>query len=533
MDNQNLSDPGKIIELVSQRTDQERRLYSPDNPNPTEEQSSISSQDVLAYFDRNEVGDAELFVRLFRNKYTYDRNAGEWYTWSGHSWEKERFGRVMEDLDTVPRIYETELQRQLVRLKKDSNGNNQNDEPKILDALRRRIRALRSLKRKKNVLELAGAGSQSLGISGFEWDKRTCVLPCRNGVIELATGELLPGRQSDYLKSAAPLEYPGLHAEAPTWEKFLLEIFGGDQETVSYLQAILGYASSGRSIEHVFVVWYGPEGRNGKSTLIGILSHVLGPDLSGVLDVATLLAQKNVQNPAGPRPDILSLRGRRLCFSSESGEGHRLSSEKVKLLSGGDILSARAPHAREDVTFHPTHTLFFSTNHRPQISATDKALWARIHVFPFLLRFVDDPDPEKPNERPKDKHLLDKLKAEGPAILSWIVRGCLAWQRDGLQKPPAVANATAEYHEDMDLIKGFFEECCNTGQAASGRQTKASILWKAYEIWGKKQGLANLGSRKFYERLKMDFDSHKEPSGIYYVGIELKEGVQNSWEGEE
>lgn len=530
LDNQNLSDPGKILELVNQRVDQERRIFSSGDPGTVHQQLSITGDEILAYLEKNEVGDAQLFIRLFRDKYIFDRNAGEWFIWTGHTWEKDRRGQAMEDLDEVVRIYELELRRQRIQRMQDAREGRKENGDGVLKELERRIRALRSLKRKKNVLELAADGLKSLGITGREWDQRIGVLPCRNGVIDLGTGELHPGRQSDYLKSASPMKYPGIHAEAPTWEKFLLDIFDGNQETVSYLQKVLGYAITGKVVEHIFVVFYGPEGRNGKSTLLGTLTHVLGPDLSGVLPVETLLAQKNVQNPAGPRPDILSLRGRRLCFSSESGEGHRLSSEKVKLLSGGDRLSARAPHAKEDIAFDQTHTLFFSTNHRPQISATDKALWARIHVFPFLLRFVDDP--KNQNERPKDKHLLDKLKAEGPAILSWLVRGCIEWQRDGLQKPTAVANATTDYYEAMDLVKGFYEECCIIGKEGAIHRTRASSLWEAYEAWGEREGLQYLGKRKFYERIKTDFDSLRDNSGTWYLGIGLNSGDQISGDHE-
>ncbi len=522
MENQNLSDPGTILNLVNQRTDQERRTYFSVGPAAADD-PLLSSDEVLGHVERNEVGDAQLFCRLFREKYVFDRNAGEWFCWDGHSWNKDRRGSVVEDLDAVVRIYEQESQRQAIqRMQAAREGRKENGDHDA-NEITRRVKALRSLKRRKNVLELAGAGIQSLGITGSEWDKRTAILPCRNGVIDLETGELHPGRQADFLRSAAPLEYPGLHVEAPAWEKALLEIFGGNQETVCYLQTVLGYAITGKVIEHIFVVFFGPEGRNGKSTIVNTLSYILGQDLAGVIPVETLLAQKYTQNPAGPRPDILSLRGRRLCFSSESGEGHRLSSEKVKLLSGGDILSARAPHAKEDVTFSPTHTLFFSSNHLPQISLTDKALWQRIHVFPFLQRFVDDP--EKDNERPKDKYLPDKLKAEAPAILSWLVRGSLAWQRDGLQKPSAVATATGEYYKSMDLVSQFYEDECLLG---ASYKAKAKDLWERYEEWGKRQE-RYLGSGKFYERLKVDFDSHKDRFGKWYLGIGLTDTEQNSW----
>ena len=38
----------------------------------------------------------------------------------------------------------------------------------------------------------------------------------------------------------------------------------------------------------------------------------------------------------------------------------------------------------------------------------------------------------------RDPNLRDKLKAEWPGILRWIIEGCLAWQRQGLFAPAAV-----------------------------------------------------------------------------------------------
>ncbi len=38
-------------------------------------------------------------------------------------------------------------------------------------------------------------------------------------------------------------------------------------------------------------------------------------------------------------------------------------------------------------------------------------------------------------ERKEDLYLSEKLKAYAPGILSWLVRGCIEWQRDGLRPP--------------------------------------------------------------------------------------------------
>jgi hypothetical protein len=63
-----------------------------------------------------------------------------------------------------------------------------------------------------------------------------------------------------------------------------------------------------------------------------------------------------------------------------------------------------------------------------------------------------------PKER--DKQLGEKLKKEGEAILTWAVKGCLAWQKEGLNPPEQVLEAVSEYQDETDRLSGFFEDCC-------------------------------------------------------------------------
>jgi putative DNA primase/helicase len=63
-------------------------------------------------------------------------------------------------------------------------------------------------------------------------------------------------------------------------------------------------------------------------------------------------------------------------------------------------------------------------------------------------RFV--PPPEE-----RDTELGEKLKAEQPAILQWMIDGCLAWQKQGLAPPEAVTAATAAYLEAQDTFSAL------------------------------------------------------------------------------
>jgi putative DNA primase/helicase len=127
----------------------------------------------------------------------------------------------------------------------------------------------------------------------------------------------------------------------------------------------------------------------------------------------------------------------------------------MKELVGGDTLNARAPYGRRNIEFLPSHLLMLLTNNKPHVPANEYAAWQRIYLIPFKFSFVDEP--KAPDELEADLELSEKLKAETPGILAWLVRGCPAWQQEGLSPPDSVKLATE-----------------NTGR----RKTCLSISWR-------------------------------------------------------
>ena len=63
---------------------------------------------------------------------------------------------------------------------------------------------------------------------------------------------------------------------------------------------------------------------------------------------------------------------------------------------------------------------------------------------------------------------MEELRAEFPGILTWAVRGCLAWQRDGLVMPSAVREGTERWRHFADVIKRFVTECCELDPPGRG-----------------------------------------------------------------
>ena len=76
--------------------------------------------------------------------------------------------------------------------------------------------------------------------------------------------------------------------------------------------------------------------------------------------------------------------------------------------------------------------------------------------------------------------MKDKLRAEAPGILARAVRGCLAWQRGGLNPPDVVRDATATYRTDCMPLSRFVEARCVVQEGATAT---SGGLWAAYERW--------------------------------------------------
>jgi len=89
---------------------------------------------------------------------------------------------------------------------------------------------------------------------------------------------------------------------------------------------------------------------------------------------------------------------------------------------------------------------------------------------------------------------------EWPGILAWMVRGCLAWQRDGMMEPDEVIKATGDYRHSQDPLHDFFEQCCRFDPFAI---TPVSALKEKYESWALEHGSGQpLSATDFNEELR-------------------------------
>ena len=336
-------------------------------------------------------------------------------------------------------------------------------------------------------------------------DKGHFLLNASNGTVDLQTGVLRPHERVDLLTHHVEIPYLQ-NATAPAWLAFLHSTLSGDAELIQFAQRAIGYSLTGDVREQVLLICHGV-GSNGKSVFLNILRKLLGalaiqaaPDL--------LMADKQRRHPT----EQADLFGKRIIVCQETGEGRRFNETLVKQLTGGDGIRARRMH--EDFwEFNPTHKLWLSTNHKPEIKGTDHAIWRRIRLIPFNVKFTDDGEPRK------NPDMEAQLTAELPGILAWAVAGCLDWQRHGLQQPQAVKDATAGYQAEMDVLAAWISECCISGKKY---EAKAADLYASYSRWCEQSGEHPENQRKWGMRLtERGFIRERRMVGFFWIGIGL------------
>jgi len=249
-------------------------------------------------------------------------------------------------------------------------------------------------------------------------------------------------------------------------------------------------------------------GSNGKSTFITTIRKLTGG--YGTKANTSLFMAKD-KNSSGPSEDLANLQGKRFVMASEIEDGRRLAVVLIKEMTGGEAIRADRKYEHE-IEFQPVHKIWLVGNHKPVITDTTLSIWRRMKLVPFTVTI--------PN-REMDPDLPAKLESELPGILAWAVRGCLEWQKCGLQEPKAVTNATSDYRHEQDILSDFIDDCCLLIPTAAVSKHE---LKTAYEEWCNNTGSQPVSQKTFRARLiERGITEGKSGSTRYWRGIVLLE----------
>lgn len=413
---------------------------------------------------------------------------GSWMIWDGQVWRR--------DADNVA----LDRARQVCRKVAEGCDN------------KRLAKDIAAKKTAANVLYLAKADRRQAAVVE-QWDTDGWLLNTPAGVTDLRKelGNVRPHRAEDYMTKITAATPAG---ECPLWKKFLDRVTAGDLELQGYLQRLAGYCLTGSTREHAMFFLYGT-GANGKSVFINTLSGIMGA-YARPAPIETFTEAQGERHPT----ELAGLRGARMVTAAETEEGRKWAEAKIKALTGGDPIAAR--FMRQDFfEYVPTFKLVIAGNHKPHLRTVDEAVRRRFHLVPFAVTI--------PAEE-RDEQLADKLRAEWPGILAWMIEGAIDWGGMGLCPPEAVRAATDDYLRDQDVVQQFLEECCELGPF---RNEATADLYEALQAWAAEAGLG-IGKQRWFGRQLQGKGCHpdKGTGGVRtYVGLSLNPAARDRLAG--
>ena len=451
---------------------------------------------VASRFTLTDLGNAERLIARHGQDLRYHVDAGQWLHWNGKLWKMDSTGGVHRLACTVVRS-----------MSKDADTLPAGEERV---ALFKHMMKSESAPRLTAMVELAQL-RPGIPVTTGKLDSNVWALNVQNGTLDLRTGKLQQHERNDLLTKCAPVAYHPA-ATCPRWEQFLREVFCEEQELIDYVQRLAGYCLSGDTREQCLVFMVG-KGANGKSVLLETLRALLGAYAQDT-SFASFLERRDTSTA-----DLAGLVGARLVTASEGDASTAFNEAMLKRLTGGDAITCRYLY-HDFFSYTPTFKIFFATNEVPRLTSQGYAMRRRVHILPFTRTFYAAGDGKTPL---RDEHLREKLRRELQGILAWAVRGCLAWQQQGLNPPGRILEETRELFESFDSLADFLDEVCVMQPKA---MVETGALWRNYLCWCEEndrqpayrqpQGFSrNLGQRE-------GISPKRRNDGRYLLGLGIK-----------
>jgi putative DNA primase/helicase len=445
--------------------------------------------DQVTRYKNTDAGNAERFADALKGQYLYIPEQKAWYRYNGKFWEEDIDNRITQDVIRSLR----KSQAEVLNIADDD----------------RREKTIKWLLSSESQTKIASALNlmSSIPFMSARTNRFDCddmLLNAQNGTVDLRTGQLRKHNKEDYLSKICNIGYKP-NSKSVLFDSFLEDITEGNQDKKLYIQKLCGYCCTAKISDEEFYQARG-SGQNGKTKIFETVKYCLGS--YAVTASPDILMQRDMTSIPN---DIARLQSARLVLLSEPDPGKRFSDNAIKTLTGGDTIIARYLH-KEFFEFTMKAKMILLTNHEIRAVGTDHGLWRRIVVIPFTYQVP---------EYKKDKHLQEKLIAEAEAVLSWMVEGCLLWQREGLRQPQELEQVKNEYRIGQDAIGLFLDECCT--EEAKGK-VKASELHSVYKQWCVDSGEYPLSQRELGKRLREKGYTSFKSNVVYWGGLILGVG---------
>jgi len=293
------------------------------------------------------------------------------------------------------------------------------------------------------------------------------IVACRNGLLHVPTGELLPSTPRFYTRNALDLDFDPNAPEPEEWLAFLGEVFP-DRMAAELLQDWFGYLLLPDMAQEKMLLMIGPP-RSGKGTIQKVLTALVGR--SNVCAPSV----KSLGTGFGLQPLI----GKTVAFLSDMRLGGMADgdaiAETLLRITGRDIVTADRKH-KEAWEGRLSTRFVVSSNVLPKLPDASPALANRFSVLRMQQSFLGREDPG----------LADRLMAELPGILLWALAGWRRLRDRGRFILPGTSEDAVQelLHLGSDVAAFVHERC----ELAPGHEVEKDRLYAIYRAWCDRTG---------------------------------------------
>jgi len=233
-----------------------------------------------------------------------------------------------------------------------------------------------------------------------EWNETPGLVPLRDGVLELATGKLLPHAPGYRLLWCLPYTWKDRAIGCQPLQDWLLAAMKGDPALVEVLRAYLKAVVTGRQDLQRYLECIGPGGA-GKGTYMRLAMALVGAENTAVTTLEQL--EKN-------RFETSGIYGKRLLLITDS-ERYGGEVSVLKAITGGDPVRYERKNVQQCKPYVPTCMVIVAANESVQSGDYTSGLERRRLTVPFIHQV-------KPEAR---RDLDAEFKPYLPGLLAWVL----------------------------------------------------------------------------------------------------------------
>ena len=343
-----------------------------------------------------------------------------------------------------------------------------------------------------------------------EWPDHPEYVNLLNGTFDVKNMTLMPHSPDFGCRSILPVNFDE-KAFSQKWEDFLKDIFPEDDnyEKRGLLMQFFGYCLM-RSCKYQKALFCYGTGSNGKSTVINVLTKMVGEENTSSLTLRDLDRQFRTQ----------LLQEKLVNMASETSMRDPVATEVLKQSITGDMITVERKHG-PPWQFRPYAKFLISMNDAPVIPDKSHGFARRIAVLGFNRRIE------------KEEMITDmdeRLYSEIDGVFNWAVQGLrYLIKNNGFVLGETIKKETDRMMEVLNPLLIFVNELAWIRPGEMG--CKTTDAWDAYRAWCNDGKNRPLGRNKFLDQITQTFptverklirpDPDSEEKEMRFIGFGL------------